>query len=383
MNRYDLLREKITEWFNNKTQDINILYSLYSQSNLEESDLVDRTVDLKNETMFSNLSDEELLCKFEKEFFNKYSTNELTHLFQETHNRYIRENNLEVTRNVAVLINAKEPGMGGYVCSGNDLLFINKFLINYAKGIEATAKGDGTDNIINKESIGKVYLDVLLHESKHVLQYEDAIDFALNAKQNKTRAFSGAAMFINNVNFYIANSRYDEDYFQDWHDKYAFHFHEHEANYSAIQRIEKIYPNKLKKNLGYAQFQTLYMDASLHFRPTIGDEEGNAKLCADRVKALEEYLEYQIEYFKQTADCSLRRKALKVMEEYLKVDENGESLLHKRLTKEVNELCKLSLKAQKTIKTYEQLHSKKKGKPVNLLPSYDDTKIMTDNLVLS
>lgn len=365
MNRYDELSQKINLWFMYKEQDINILSSLYAQSHLEENQLVDRSVDLKNETMFSELSDEELIARFEKKFFNKYTTNELVHLFQEAHNRFIKENKYDVTRNVVVMINEQEPGMGGYVSMGDDLLFINKCLINRGKAIKQ-------GSIINENSIGKIYLDVLFHETKHVIQYEDAIDFALDKKQNITRKAAGAIMLLNNTNFYIANRSGDYGYFEDWKDNYDFHFYEHEANYAAMQRIEKFYSAEKKKSLDYAQFQTVYMDASLHFRPTPGQDEENARLCEERVKNLEEFLAIQLEYFADgTYDCSLKKKVLDTMKEYYAVDENGESLIHKRLTKEVNELCKMSIRAQKLIAKYEKENCKDEG---SLLPDFIDSQ---------
>ena len=362
--RYTELSNKIENWFNNKEQDINILRSLYAQSHLEENKMVDRSEDIKKGTMFSKLTNEELLARFEKEHFNKYTDKELKHLFQEAHNRFIKESGLDVTRNVVVKVNSAEPGMGGYVCFADDILFINKHLINQGKATK------DMNNIINEKSIGKVYLDVLLHETKHNIQYEDAIDFALGNKQEKDRAFAGALMIVNNSNFYIADTKKDSTYSMEWRSKYDWHAYEHEANYAAIKRIEQFYDPEKKKTLDYAQFMTLYMDASLHFRPDPNNPEKNEKACQDRVKKIEDYVLKQMKYFeKGTEDCPLKNNILKAMKEYTTVDEKGHSPLRDRFNKEVRELCDYSVNAQKTIANF----AKKQGKNAKkLVPDFNN-----------
>lgn len=364
--RYEDLNNKINVWFANKEQDINILRSLYAQSNLRENEMVDRSEDVKKGTMFSDLTNEELLARFEKEHFNKYTNKELKHLFQETHNRFIKESGYNVTRNVVVKVNSKEPGMGGYVCSADDILFINKCLINKGKETKDMS------NIINQKSIGKIYLDVLLHETKHNIQYEDAIDFALGNKQEKDRAFAGALMIVNNTNFYIADTKKDETYPMEWQAMYNWHAYEHEANYAAVNRIEKFYDPEKKKTLDYAQFMTLYMDASLHFRPDPNNPEKNEQACKARVDKIEQYVLKQMKYFeKGTADCELKKNILSQMKEYTTVDENGHSPLRDRFNKEVRELCAYSVDAQKRIAKFEK-ESMIKGNKTKLVPDFDN-----------
>lgn len=365
--RYLELSQKINTWFNNGEQDINILRSLYAQSHLQQNELVDRSEDIRKETMFSNLSNEELLARYEKEHFNKYTNRELKHLFQETHNRFIKESGLDVTRNVVVKVNAQEPGMGGYVCSADDILFINKFLINRGKETKDMNK------IINEKSIGKVYLDVLLHETKHNIQYEDAIDFALGTKQQKDRAFAGALMIVNNSNFYVAHTQNDQMYPTEWQAMYNWHAYEHEANYAAIKRIEKFYDPEKKKTLDYAQFMTLYMDASLHFRPDPHNPEKNEKACQERVAKIEQYVLKQMKYFEEgTADCPLKEDILATMKAYTEVDENGNSPLRNRFNKEVRELCNYSVKAQRRIEKFAAEAAKNGNKKSKFMPEFNE-----------
>lgn len=365
--RYSDLSKMIDQWYSKGEQDINILRSLYAQSHLEENAMVDRTEDLKKGTSFSGLSDKELLAKFEKEHFNKYTNKELKHLFQEVHNRFIKESGLDVTRNVVVKVNSQEPGMGGYVCFADDILFMNKYLINQGKATKDVNK------IINENSIGKIYLDVLLHETKHNIQYEDAIDFALGNKQQKDRAFAGALMIVNNSNFYIADTKKDEMYPTEWQAKYNWHAYEHEANYAAIERIEKLYDPEKKKSLDYAQFMTLYMDASLHFRPDPHNPAKNEEACKDRVEKIEQYVLKQMKYFEDgTADCPLKKSVLDCMKAYTAVDENGNSPLRDRFNKEVRHLCNNSVKAQRFIEEYAKKNGKSNKSESKLIPDFND-----------
>lgn len=182
-DKYKKLNTKINKWFANKEQDIDILTSLYNQCNLEENSLIDRSENIKKNTMFSDLTNEELFAKFEKEHFTELTDKELKHLFQEAHNRFIKENGLDVTRNIVVEEDSpNNKYRGGYVRYSDDLLFLNKSLINQGN------KTKDLNKFYNERSIGKIFLCTLFHETKHVIQYEDAIDFALGNKQEKDRA---------------------------------------------------------------------------------------------------------------------------------------------------------------------------------------------------
>ena len=333
--RYEKLNEQLKEWFK-LGHDKNILESLYSQANLKESELVDRTEDIREKTMFSDLTDQELLERYEKKYFNRYTNNELKHLFQESHNRFMKDSGIQVTRNVLVKNDEKEKNAIGWVYSDRDLLFMNKYFINRGK--------ENTDysKLVNDKSIGKIVLKTLLHETKHNIQYEDAIDFALGNEQEKDRAFAGALMIVNNSNFNIAWSKSNEEYERyvaHWQDNYNYHAYEQEANYCSNERIIK-YFGKDFKNMKPDYAQALAQNAHAVFRfSATGVRELDQELIDERVHRVVEYAKYQLDYFeKNTTDCPIRERVLQTMHAYIDEDAKGHSALKDRIEREVNEM---------------------------------------------
>ena len=148
--RYDELNKNIAKWYKDGSQDKLILQTLYAQCNLEHNRLLNGVPDIKDKTKFHNLSDQELVAKFSKNPFNNYSQEDLNHLMQEVHNRYIGENNWDVTRLVyAKSHNPQDEGVFGYCCYADDLLFINKDMIDEAKAVKDHSQP------INAETVGK------------------------------------------------------------------------------------------------------------------------------------------------------------------------------------------------------------------------------------
>jgi hypothetical protein len=181
-SRYDELNQKIREMYKDHSEDKLILQTLYAQCNLEHSPLLNNVPDIREKTKFSGCTDKELVSKFSEKPFNTYSQEDLNHLMQEVHNRYIGENKWDVTRSVLTKEhNPNERGVFGYCCYADDLLFINKDMIDEAKRIKNNSQP------INAKTVGKYFLDTVWHETKHIIQYEDSIDFALNKEQDKER----------------------------------------------------------------------------------------------------------------------------------------------------------------------------------------------------
>ena len=333
--RYDELNRLIKIW-NEQGQDKHILQSLYNQANLSENFEVDRTEDIKQETMFSGLTDLELLERYEKKYFNKYTNRELKHLFQESHNRFMKDSNLQVTRNVVVKNNTEKQSAIGWVSSSQDYLYMNKYFINRGK------EQKDLNEIINEKSIGKIVLKTLLHETKHNIQYEDAIDFALGNKQDKDRAFAGALMLINNTNFNLAAAESGEEYeryVKHWKDNYNYHAYEQEANFEANKRVVSLYGMDYQNmRVDYAQALAQNAFAVFRFRPA-GDPNLDKKMLADRVDKIEEYTKSQLEYFEKGAkDCEIKNRVSQTMHSYIDRDEKGNSPLRDRLTKELDQM---------------------------------------------
>ena len=332
--RYEELNKKIQQWYKDGSQDKLILQTLYAQCNLEHHDLLHNVPDIKNKTKFSNLTDEELVAKFSREPFNTYSQKDLNHLMQEVHNRYIKENGWDVTRSVLTKSdNPEDEGTFGYCCYADDLLFINKDMIDDAKNIKDHSEA------INAETVGKYFLDTVWHETKHVIQYEDGIDLALGREQNQERAFSAAAMMVMMTNFSICDAKNDDAYAEKWQQMYRFHFCEHEANYAALKKAEMNTDESLKSNYDYQMYASDSAALALGFTPSTKDDHKNAAAIGNRVNRIESYLKTQINYFKHgVKDCPLKDSVLNVIEEYMKEDANGHSPFRDRMRKEVAEI---------------------------------------------
>lgn len=332
--RYDELNKNIQKWFKDKSQDRLILQTLYAQCNLQHNKMIAKAPNLKNGTKFSNLSNEELVALFSKETFNEYSQQDLNHLMQEVHNRYIGENKWDVTRTVHTKANNPEDeGTFGYCCYADDLLFINKDMIDDAKMIKDRSQP------INSETVGKYFLDTVWHETKHIIQYEDGIDLALGKKQDPERAFSAAAMMVMMTNFSISDAKNDPSYIDKWQSMYRVHFCEHEANYAALKRSEANTDESIKGNYDYQMYAADSAALALGYAPSTTDMEKNKASIGNRVNRIESYLKSQIKYFNEgVKNCPIKKSIMGILNEYMAEDENGHSKFRDRMIKEVTEI---------------------------------------------
>lgn len=331
--RYDELNKLIKDWHKNGEQDDLILRSLYAQVALDKSNLVDRSEDLKKGTKFSNLSQEDFVSLFKTQSFNNLDKTNIKHLFQELHNRYIKGKGFDVTRDVAV-VNDKSTSAYGYVCYSNDLLFINKDAIDKAKNISPEDKN------FNKTNLGISLLFIIMHESQHVTQYETAIDFALNKKQDDDKAFLGAMGIIKNTNFLISDKNND-DFIKYWQQNYDYRYVEHNANYSAFEKAMEVLPEDQKKGKPFDQYNAFTTLLSL--RSHSYDE----KFVQDRIAKMEKVALKEIEYFeKGTADCSIKQNVMATVKEFMKVDEKGNSKFRDILHSEISKMAEVSKQAK-------------------------------------
>ncbi|MBQ7308334.1 MAG: hypothetical protein IJW82_07405 [Clostridia bacterium] len=363
-NRYDELNKKIVEWIKTGTQDRLLLQTLYSQCNLEHHDMLDGMPDIRDNTKFSALNNEQLVACFSQYFFNGYSKEDLTHLMQEVHNRYIGEHGWDVSRSVCVEYGGPEDeGTFGYCCYADDLLFINKDMIDDAKSISNEAES------VNEQTVGKYFLDTVWHETKHIIQYEDSIDLALGKTQDPETAFSAAAMIVMMTNFNIADSRGDNRYGDKWQDMYRFHFCEHEANYAALKKSEENTPDALKESYDYQMYASDSAALALGFYPSTTNQSKNLSAAGARVNRIENYLKSQIDYFKKgLKDCPLKQSVLTVLNEYMKEDEHGHSQFRDRLRAEVLEMIDTYVVNKSKLEEMEMQNEQEKGKTLVLKP---------------
>lgn len=343
--RYEKLSNKLLEWFKGKEQDELIIRSLYTQVYLRENTLVDRNEDLKNETKYSNLSNDDFVSLFKTENFTPLEKDELKHLFQELHNRYMTSKGYEVTRNVAV-VNDENTSAYGYVCYSDDLLYINKHAIDKTKTTEPT------ESYFNKNNLGNTLMFIIMHESQHVTQYETTIDFALNSRQSKANAFLGAMGIIKNTNFSISNMNND-DYIDEWKNNYDFRYVEHNANYSAFKAADKLIPESEKTGKAFDEYTVFSTLLALR-------SHGNDKAFVEkRIKKMEEVAKREIEYFSAgTEDCPIKDEILNTVNAYMEVDENGNSLFRSQLRRQITEMAKASKKAKDNLFYNKQENNK-------------------------
>lgn len=332
---YNSLYNKIEKWQKEGSQDKILLENLFGQIVLYSHPKTRGDEDLQYGTKYSGLETSDLFSLFEANTFNQLNKEDLQHLMQEVHNRMMEKNDRFVRRNVEVLNQVWDPYTYGFINSSNTLLGINGFPIFYSKYMPRNNK------LLNKDSVGKIYLSVVLHETEHNEQYERALDFADGINMNKYDSFMGALMLISNTNYRVSEKRGDLRYQRRCESMYDYHTYEHEANYVAIKNMEKMYPEKLKNSESYKKAIDFYGKISLHFDTDKNSNE-NEERCKKRVEYMENYVKEQLEYFeKYVTDCPLKQKIVDSINEYITVDEKGNSPYRKRFNKEVKELCDL------------------------------------------
>lgn len=328
MDRYEEINKLIKQWNKDKSQDKNILKGLYNEANLKQNNFVNRSESLKNSTMFSDLSSDEFINMFSGKTFPKLKNNDLTHLLQEAHNRFMNFNNLPITRNVA-LINDKNCNDDAYVSADDDLLFVNKGFINNTKKIT------DYDKYLNKDNLGYYLLYVILHESQHIVQFESSIDFALGKEQDKSLAFVSALSIIEDSNFAISESKNDDSFIKFWTANYYNEYIEHDANYESLNIMNKLIPQEKFNTKSLNQYNYYSIYSSFGKIPT----KNTKRFVNNRISKIEDYTKSVISFFNDNIeDCPLKQKLLNTVNSFMDIDENGNSLFRDKLRKELTDM---------------------------------------------
>lgn len=333
--RYSDMLLKIQS-MNKQGQDENLMQGLYNLIYPQQSGRVDRSEDLKKGTKYSNLSNEKFMDLFGKQVFNYHSDDNIKHLFQELHNRYLTNKGYDVTRNVVVGSDKNHPKALGYVTAMNDMLFINKDAIEKAKLSEIR-------NSMNKDNLGLVMNYVITHESQHICQFESAVDFVLGNEQDKETKFLGALTAIEQANIAAASRKFDLLYVRKWKKNYKNHYIEHNANYSAFKSVNENLTKEQKSTDEYRQFSQYTGILGLRGFPVLSTPE---KFLNKRLNGVEDFTRYEIEYFKKrVADCPLKEEILKTVDEYMKIDEFGNSDFRKNVFGEMKKMFQSTFSA--------------------------------------
>lgn len=337
-DRYFDLNFILLNLFKTNEENKAVLTALFQSCNLQEKPEVDRTIDLKQSTDYSFLSQNELIKMFNKKIFNKLNSTELLHLFQEYHNRIMKDNNYEVSRNVTIQNYTHSPSFG-YITNNGDALYVNESVLN--KYLNTPME----ENNYNSSNIGKVMTFILSHESTHVVQYERMIDIALGNQLNEEQAFSGAINLLNNANFYIAQGIMDNTFINYFHDSYNYKYNEHEANFTATKHILENFANE-KGQKNYKQFASEMMLLGLRFRPADTKYERETQI-RQRIINMERVITKNVEYFKQHSFKGvISTDMLNFIENFIAVDEKGNSKLREKLDKELHIMVDTYIKAQ-------------------------------------
>lgn len=325
-DRYKLINCKLKEW---SGQDKSILKTIYEHSNPEGFVIFSDGKKVSENTSFKNISNENLYQLFESNHFNDMNVYQIQDLFQEVHNRYIRSNGFEPSRNVVFDYDDKNS-FWGYVNYSNNMLFINRSVA------EKIYNKKSTRGKINKDNMGLAFFNIILHESRHLVQYDSFIKFLLDEPMSEEQKFLGAVAGLNNINFNIADSNEDNKYIPKWNSMYYYHYLEHDAYYTGLMQTKEILDDKFKDDLNYNKLLVSMSDK-------IGKVQSylpTTKLKIEsQVKNQEKYLKEQIKYFKEGAeDCPLKAKILETVESFMKVDDNGNSPFREKLTREVSQM---------------------------------------------
>ena len=338
--RYEKLNNLLKTWYKDKSQDENLLRSLYAYCNLEEHELVDRSENLKKGTNYTQLSTKDFVEMFEAEKFSSLDKDELKHLFQELHNRYMAGKGYEVTRNVAVVSDSSQSAYG-YVNTCDDLMFINKYAID-------KAKNEDTKNNFNGTNIGYSLLYILSHESQHVAQFESTIDYALNKKQDDETAFTACLMEIERANMACDDANGEITFLFNWKTNYDYQFIEHNANFSAFKTAQNMIPKDKQKGKSFDQYNAFVTLLALRDNPSLVKDP--TEFIEKRIKKMEEFTRFEIDYFNEKiTDCPLKTKMLETVNSFMEVDENGNSKFRDKLKKEILEMVEVSKASRKNL----------------------------------
>ena len=338
--RYEKLNELLKHWKQENSQDLNLIKGFYYSCCLDKNDLVDRTEDLKLNTDYSKLSTNQFMELFEASKFSSLDERQLKHLFQELHNRYMKDKGFEVTRNVAVVSDSSQSAYG-YVNSSDDLMFINKHAID-------KAKTQDEKNNFNSSNIGYSLFYILSHESQHVAQFEGTIDFALNKKQDEETAFISALMAIEKINMARDDSNGELTYLFNWKLNYDYQFIEHNANFSAFKRAQDMIPKEKQQGKSFDQYNAFATMLALRESPSLIKDP--QEFIENRIKKIEDFTNFEIEYFtEKIKDCPMKTKLLETVNSYMKVDENGNSKFRSKLNNEISEMVDVSRTARKNL----------------------------------
>lgn len=296
--------------------------------------------DRLNQTEFSNISNEELFAKFNKEIFNNLPTDELEHLFQEVHNRMAINNDTEVQR--ICKIDELEDQVLATTYFESNRIIINKDKIESAK---KTPFG-----VINKNNLGIQYLLNILHETQHNVQFNNSLKYVLNLTQSPQEDFMGAvSLMLTSLDDYARHNN-NEELNERLYENYWYSYEEHNANYYAIKMVKEMFDNGSLKNYNSAMALQYFIEETLMIKSNFVDYD---KIIKRNQEEMENVIyELYEDFNKYISDCDMKDKLMQTVKAYIAKNAKGNSMLSTQLNKDL----KYFVKTLKEAKSYRNTH---------------------------
>lgn len=316
--------------------EMSSLEAIYSMSNLEDVHKYDifRYGRLE-ETKFSKLEDSELFNKFSSEQFNNLSYGNVEKLFQEVYNRVAKsadctpKHYVELTsKDNSLVLNPK--------CMGYLSVVSNKLVINEKVIRQALSNKNCEFNYFNKKTCGNMILGIVSHETEHSIQNEKSLDFVIGNKLDEEETFLAAinfvTLFLMNYKDSVRNSDCSVAVFLK--NSYFHDYTEHDANMKALKVLTEV--KKISNNDSIDESLANFSKYTMNIRPNEQyNEENNRKYTVDRIDKMRAVALTMLKYYKKIAiNSELKDRVCKVMEDYLKFDENNNCKFADKLIKD-------------------------------------------------
>lgn len=310
MESKDIINNKIQEWLlTNDRVLVNTVYSLANpKDKFENKEKIKQRL---NETKYSNLSNEELFAYYDKNVFNKLNSEKLEQLLQELHNRTCDEMNLE-RNHICKLQYYPSLSTLGYVSSEENTVCVNKTFIDVSKFI-------GT-NVSNKNNVGMFTYETILHETRHIYQFENAIKFLLDDKnQSDYDKFLGACLFMDMSLQFLQNE--DVDFLMD--DSYQYLFYEQDSEHYALTNLLENYKKSGAKNPEQLKSIKKMCSYAVNIKENEYLTNSYKGYEADRIDDMDLTLRRFLNVFEENfEDCEIKEKVVNKIKEYLKFENN-------------------------------------------------------------
>ena len=352
-NTFDDRKKKVNELCKalNGKEDKLLLKSIYSIANYQDKFGIEGQERIAS-TMFTGQSDKELMGNFLKDKFKDMGEKQMRNLFQELYNRAVTKNG-NAPRYVVSVKNI-DDGIMGFMETYTNALEINKNMINRFKGNQGS-----NVRANNVTTVGPMFANVLLHETQHTCQMENIIKYACGEftnKEDKARACMSLMKVVVEEYAYSKNDKYLQSYLDK---NYWFDFDEHDANMFPMMYIKEMYQKGEIKDKVFAEVMHFWEEDSLGFKVDWDNKSKANKNFETRLKDMEDVANYCIDIFnKNVQDGELKRDIMNTLNEYMKVDQNGDSPFRTRIQNDFNMCAQVFFNKDKYTKKESMEESK-------------------------